>query len=75
VGTSNRQIEEGDRLFLIRLGREPRGIFLSCFAKGYAYKAAHWDPSKSKRAGYMDVDVSVLLNSYDEKSILSHEEL
>jgi len=75
VGTNYRQIKAGDRLFLIRLGGEPRGIFLSGFAKGYAYKAAHWDPSKSKRAWYVDVDVDVLLNPYDEKSILSYDEL
>ena len=75
MGTNYRQIEAGDRLFLIRLGSEPRGIFLSGFAKGYAYKAAHWDPSKSKRAWYVDVDVDVLLNPYDEKSILSYDEL
>jgi 5-methylcytosine-specific restriction enzyme A len=75
IGTNYRQIEAGDRLFLIRLGGEPRGIFLSGFATGYAYKAAHWDSSKSKRAWYVDVDVDVLLNPYDEKSILSYEEL
>jgi 5-methylcytosine-specific restriction protein A len=75
AGTNYRQIEAGDRLFLIRLGSEPRGIFLSGFAKGYAYKAAHWDSSKSKRAWYVDVEVDVLLNPYDEKSILSYEEL
>jgi 5-methylcytosine-specific restriction protein A len=75
LGTNYRQIEAGDRLFLIRLGSEPRGIFLSGFARGYAYKAAHWDPSERKRAWYVDVDVDVLLNPYDEKSILSYDEL
>jgi hypothetical protein len=48
VGTY-RQIEAGGRLFLIRLGSEPRGIFLSGFARGYAYRATHWDPSERKR--------------------------
>jgi 5-methylcytosine-specific restriction enzyme A len=75
VGTNYRQIEAGDRLFLIRLGSEPRGVFLSGFAKGYAYKAAHWDPSESKRAWYVDVDVDILLNPYDEKFILVYEKL
>ena len=75
MGTNYRQIEAGDRLFLIRLGSEPRGIFLSGFARGYAYRAAHWDPSERKRAWYVDVDVDVLLNPYDEKSILSYDEL
>jgi 5-methylcytosine-specific restriction enzyme A len=75
VGTNYRQIEAGDRLFLIRLGSEPRGIFLSGFARGYAYRADHWDPSEKKRAWYVDVDVDVLLNPYDEKSILLYDEL
>ena len=75
MGTNYRQIEARDLLFLIRLGSEPRGIFLSGFAKGYAYKAAHWDPSESKRAWYVDVDVDILLNPYDDKSILVYEKL
>jgi len=41
VGTNYRRIEAGDRLFLIRLGSEPRGIFLSGTAKGHAFRAAH----------------------------------
>jgi 5-methylcytosine-specific restriction protein A len=75
VGTNYRRIEAGDRLFLIRLGSEPRGIFLSGTAKGHAFRAAHWDPSEKKRAWYVDIDVDILLNPYDEGSILSYEEL
>lgn len=42
VGNS-RSIEAGDRLFLIRLGKEPRGIVGSGWAKTSPYKAPHWD--------------------------------
>ncbi|MFQ6537857.1 MULTISPECIES: HNH endonuclease [Aphanothece] len=40
---NNRSIQPGDRLFLIRLGKDPRGIVGSGWAKTAPYEAAHWD--------------------------------
>ena len=69
------QIREGDRLFLIRQGEEPRGIFASGLSDSDWYEALHWDETKA-RAGvtthYVDVRFDVLLNP-KERPILARE--
>jgi len=42
---NNKSIQPGDRVFLIRLGVEPRGIVGSGLAMSSPYSAGHWDPS------------------------------
>jgi 5-methylcytosine-specific restriction protein A len=57
VGNS-RSIERGDRLFLIRLGKEPRGIVGSGWATTAPYEAAHWDLDRAadgEVANYVDL--------------------
>ena len=39
----NRSIKEGDRVFLIRLGLEPRGIMASGHAATGVFVGPHWD--------------------------------
>lgn len=68
-------IREGDRLFLIRQGEEPRGIFASGVADSGWYEDRHWDEAKVQ-AGvtthFVDVRFDALLNP-DEEPILSRE--
>jgi 5-methylcytosine-specific restriction protein A len=46
--TGNRKnIQEGDRLFLVRLGGEPRGIVAAGWALGKSYAGAHWNKKKA----------------------------
>jgi len=55
---NNRGIEPGDRLFLIRLGKEPRGIVGSGWAKTSPYQAPHWDLDRADNgelANYVDL--------------------
>lgn len=64
TGTS-RKIIKGDRFFLIRLGKEPKGIFASGFVETDSYQALHWDKTKSslgETANYVDIHYDVLLN-------------
>lgn len=56
-----KRIETGDRLFLLRQGREPRGIMASGFAKSAPYKDEHWDESRSNEALYVAVRFDSLL--------------
>ena len=69
------QIREGDRLFLIRLGEERRGIFASGVADSDWYEDLHWDEARARlgeKIHYVDVRFDALLNP-EEESILSRE--
>src|SRR3989344_3639575 len=72
----NSRVEIGDRVFIIRLGKEkPRGIF----ASGVVIEKTedrHWDVSKSELIPYVRIRFDKLLNpDNDEVKILSREEL
>ena len=55
-------VKKGDRVFLIRLSEEPRGIMGSGFAKSSYYVAAHWDGTKGKTSHYIDIEFDILIN-------------
>jgi 5-methylcytosine-specific restriction protein A len=42
-----RNIQPGDRLFLIRLGQDPRGIVGSGWARCAPYTGPHWNPTRA----------------------------
>lgn len=42
----NKSIQKGDRIFLIRLGVEPRGIIASGYAATGVFEGPHWDQEK-----------------------------
>jgi hypothetical protein len=46
---SNKRIAPGDRVFLIRLGREPRGIIGSGIVTEGSFLDIHWDPEKARQ--------------------------
>ena len=73
----NRKIVEGDRFFLIRQGKEPRGIIGSGWVASPVFDDRHWDEVKQaagQRAWYVMVDFDVLLNA-DREPILSRAQL
>lgn len=43
---NNKSIQKGDRIFLIRLGVEPRGIMASGYAATGVFEGPHWDYEK-----------------------------
>lgn len=43
----NKRIEPGDRLFLMRLGVDPKGIVGSAIAAGPPFEGPHWDPDRA----------------------------
>jgi len=67
-------IEPGDRLFLIRLGLDPKGVIGSGFAQSEVFKEAHWDENAEGGALYVELEWDALLNP-DEDEILSLDEL
>lgn len=72
---NSKQLRVGDRVFLIRLGQEPRGVMGSGFVTNGSYEDLHWD-NELAQAGqttwYIDGVFDVLLNP-DTDAILPRE--
>jgi 5-methylcytosine-specific restriction protein A len=58
-----KRIKSGDRAFLIKLGKEPRGILASGWVSSEVYPDKHWNKqSKSRDALYVNVDWDTILD-------------
>ena len=69
---ATKKIAEGDRLFMMRQGTEPRGIIAAGRATSAVYQAEHWE-DEDKSSNYVDFKFDVMID-YDKK-ILSRAEL
>ena len=68
-------IRTGDRVFLSRVGREPRGIFASGRAVSGPYLDNHWDSERSdEQTRYVQIRWNAFLNPTKDP-ILSRREL
>lgn len=73
---NRKNIEVGNRVFVIKLGTEERGIIASGWVYNGWYQDVSWDEEKVKSgrlANYIDVDFDIILNP--KKNILRYEEL
>jgi 5-methylcytosine-specific restriction protein A len=73
----NRKIVEGDRLFLLRQGLEPRGVVGSGWAVSDVFDDWHWDEAKragGQRAWCIEMDFDALLDA-DREPILPRARL
>lgn len=73
----NKSIQKGDRVFLIKLGSNPRGIVASGYAATGVFEGTHWDIDKArkgKKARRIFVDFDKILD-YDMHSILEMNSL
>jgi 5-methylcytosine-specific restriction protein A len=71
-----KKIRPDDRVFLIKLGEEPRGIVASGWAVSEVYEDQHWDSqarAKGKTALYIDVHFDTILDP--EKGIFPRARL
>ena len=68
---NNKSIVPGDRIFLIKIGTEPKGIVGAGFATTTSFTDRHWS-GENKEAFYIDIDFEVLLNP-DKEPILTLE--
>ncbi len=64
-----KSIKPGDRIFLVKVGTEPKGIIAAGFATTTPFPERHWS-GENKEAFYIDIDFEVLLNP-DEEPILT----
>lgn len=60
-----KSIKPGDRVFLIKIGVEPKGIIGAGFATTTPFLDKHWS-GEDKEALYIDIDFEVILNSEKE---------
>jgi 5-methylcytosine-specific restriction protein A len=58
---NTKSIQAGDRVFLLKVGTDPKGIIAAGFATSMPYTEEHWR-EKDKNALYIGVDFDVLLN-------------
>jgi len=66
---NNKSIEQGDRVFLLRQGEEPRGIVGAGRAESDSYEEVHWREEKAKvgrTTMYVAVRWETLLNPETE---------
>jgi 5-methylcytosine-specific restriction enzyme A len=60
-----KKIGVGDRVFLIKLGQEPRGIVAAGYVTREPFEAEHWDKAKrdrGKRALYIEARFDTILD-------------
>jgi len=74
---NSRRLNAGDRVFLIRLGKEPKGIFAAGTITRGSYENLHWDEDRAavgETAYYIKVQLDTLLNP-ESDPILRRERL
>ena len=73
----NKSIKAGDRVFMIKLGSEPRGIVASGIAITDVFEGIHWDLEKNaqgKKARRIYIQFDKILD-YETDAILPYDEL
>ncbi|MBK7058309.1 MAG: HNH endonuclease [Leptospiraceae bacterium] len=68
-----KKIKKGDRVFLIRLAKEPKGIVASGFALSDVFEDEHW-AEENKKGLYIDINFDCILD-VNENDILRLEYL
>jgi hypothetical protein len=64
---ANKSVKPGDRLFLIRLGKEPKGIMGSGYSVSAPYKGPHYSGETGKTAAYVQLKWDALLDPERDK--------
>ncbi len=64
---NSKNIKKGDRVFLIRVAENPKGIMGSGYAKSSHYMAPHWDGTPGKTTNYIDIEFDILINPESNK--------
>jgi len=70
---NTKSIQAGDRIFLLRVGKDPKGIMAAGFATSTPYAGEHWG-MKEKNALHIGVEFDDLLNP-DKEPILMLDRL
>lgn len=63
---NTKKISVGDRVFLIKLGKQPKGVVASGWVVSYYYEDEHWDYAralKGDKANYVKINFDTILES------------
>lgn len=73
---NSKKLRTGDRVFLIKLGKDPRGIMASGLVFDSVYKAPHWNKErrlKGELINYVNVDFDVIRNPVSHEMLLMNQ--
>lgn len=57
-----KKMRPGDRFFMLRQGKEPRGIIGSGHIASWPFEDKHWDEENASPSTYVDIEFDVLLD-------------
>lgn len=73
---NSKKLQVGDRVFLVRLGAEPKGIYASGLIYDGVYKGLHWDSDKREKGeltNCVNVQFDILRNPIKDRILLIEE--
>lgn len=73
---NSKKLRTGDRIFLIKLGKEPRGIMASGLVFDSVYEAPHWNEDRrvnGELTNYVNVDFDVIRNPISNDMLLMEQ--
>lgn len=59
---NSKSVRKGDRFFLIRLGKHPRGIMGSGYTTSSSRLSDHWDGTPGKTTNFIDIEFDILVD-------------
>lgn len=65
IHANSTQVKIGDRAFLRRTGRQPRGIIAAGVVSGTPFTDRHWGDEKGSSATYVDIDWEAMVEPED----------
>lgn len=70
------KVQAGDRVFIIRLGEKPKGIFASGVVEKGSHLGPHWELKEKRQINYVTISFNKLINpEIDGVNMLFREEL
>ena len=70
VGTRRGGMGPGDRGFIVKVGREPRGLVGAARITSGVWTGPHWNPEAARpETGYVDIDIVTLIDLDDPMTL------
>lgn len=73
---NSKKLRTGDRVFLIKLGKEPRGIMASGLVFDSVYRAPNWNKERRRKgelSNYVNIDFDVIRNPVSNDMLLMEQ--